>query len=365
MLRNIGIRGLGLWDGPPVGNDHFGPSYLEKSQVKDPYKGQRDGSGVVRIAGLELDRTSHRRTIEAIEQSFLDPYRGTKTRRYFPPSLRVSEAELVAARAALDDAGLSPGDIDLVLVQSFLPDELQPKNAGLIAHGLGITRAPSWDVDTMCNSAVTHLTIAASQIAAGMAQHVLCVQSVAYSRVADPGSSSVIQEGDMASAMVVGPSTGSGLSFSWRTDGRLHAAIRLQWAPPTGAAPRRYWEPAQDRMQIRFDPELQSQVMGEVAHHARIVCLEALDKADLRPDQIDAFVTHQPMSWYGAFLLDTLGLPDGVLCDSFADYANINSACIPASLHQAKRSGKIKPGSRTLIFGPAAGYTFGAVAMIW
>lgn len=169
----------------------------------------------------------------------------------------------------------------------------------------------------------------------------------------------------MASALVLGPSPGSDLGFSWRTDGRLHSAIHLQWAPPLNSPRRRYWEPSQERMLIRFDPELQSQVMGEIGENARVVCAEALAKAGWHMQDVEAFVTHQPMSWYGPYLMDILGLPDGTLCDSFAEYANINSACIPASLHEAKRSGKLRRGTRTLIFGPAAGYTFGAVALRW
>ena len=63
MIRDVGILGLGLWQGEPVENSHFGSAYLERAQVKDPYKGQRDDQGKVRIAGLELDAKDYGRTI--------------------------------------------------------------------------------------------------------------------------------------------------------------------------------------------------------------------------------------------------------------------------------------------------------------
>lgn len=365
MFRDIGILGVGLWEGAPVGNDFFGDAYLQKSQVKDPYKGMRDASGVVRVAGLELTPDRYERTIGAIEESFRDPWRGTRRRRYFPEDLRVSDAETDAARRALDRAGVAPAQVGAVLVQSFLPDELQPKNAALVAHNLGIRNAPAWEVDSLCNSAITQLTVGTSLIASGFAEHVLCVQSCAYSRVMDRGASACVQEADMASAFVIGRREGSTASFAWETDGRLHAAIHLAWGPPTGAPPRRYWQPSPDRLLIRFDPALQPEVNAQTRDLARGVCDRALEAAGFRIDEVDAFVTHQPMSWFGTLLLDVLGLRSHVLVESFAEYANVNSACIPASLTVGLEAGRIRRGSKVLIFAPAAGYTFGAAALRW
>ncbi len=142
LIRDIGILGMGLWEGEVVTNDHYGDRYLKGAPIKDPYRGRRSEDGTVRIAGMEFTKEKHPRVLAALERSFQDPYRGTQRRRYFPRDLKVSDAETEAARNAIADAGLTPDDIDAVLVQSFLPDELQPKNAALIAHNLGIRRAP-------------------------------------------------------------------------------------------------------------------------------------------------------------------------------------------------------------------------------
>ncbi len=364
IVRDVGILGTGVWEGEIVGNDRFA-AHLSPQQVKDPFRGHRDDSGAVSIAGMTFTKAEHPRTIAAIERSFADPYRGTRRRRLFGSAQKVSDAETEAARNAISDAGLSPDDIDAVLMQSFLPDEMHPKNAALVAHNLGIKRAPAWEVDSICNSVITQMTVGASMISAGFAKNILCVQSVAYSRVSDPGSSSTVQEADMAAAFVLGPTPSSLCAFSWRTDGRLHGAIRLEWTAPSGQAPRRYWERSQERFLIRFDPALQPQVMGELRDYARTVCQEALERAGLRIDQIDAFVSHQPMSWYAAFMSDSLGLRDGVSFDTFEEYASINSVSISASLHHARRVGHVGPGKNVLLFGPAAGYTYGAAAIRW
>jgi 3-oxoacyl-[acyl-carrier-protein] synthase-3 len=365
MFKDIGILGVGLWEGPVIGNDHFEDALLHRAQVKDPYKGMRDDRGVVRVGGLSLTPDRFARTIAVVEESFRDPYRGTRRRRYFPDDIEVSDAEADAGRRALAQAGVAPAQIGAVLVQSFLPDEMQPRNAALVAHKLGIVNAPAFEVDTMCNSALSQLTVAASLITAGVARHVLCVQSAAYSRVTDPTASSTVQEADLASAFVIGPIEGALASVAWETDGRLHAAVRLGWGLPAGARPRRYWDSAPDRLLIRFDPDLQPLVNAQTVERAPSVCKKALEAAGLRMSDVDVFVTHQPIRWFGTLLLDVLGLPSEVLVDSFEEYANVNSACIPASLALGLSAGRIRRGSRVLVFGPAAGYTFGAAAIRW
>jgi 3-oxoacyl-[acyl-carrier-protein] synthase III len=364
LTKDIGIVGMGLWEGEPVSNDHFGAG-VSAAQIKDPYKGRRGDDGTIRVAGLELTPERYPRTVAAVAHAFADPYRGTRRRRFFPRDLKVSDAETEAAKKALAAAGIGPADVDAVLVQSFLPDELHPKNAALICHNLGIDRAPAWEVDTICNSSITQLVAGSSLILSGFAQRVLCVQSVAYSRVTDPTSSSTVQEADMASAFVIGPSPGTRMAFGWRTDGSLHSAIKLQWAPPSGHRGRRWWEGAPEALIIGFDPEKQAQLMGQIARNAPIVCHEALERAEMKADDLDVFITHQATYWQSSFIEDVLGLPPGVGFETFDEYANINSAGIPASVCHALQAGKIGPGKKVLLFGPAAGYTYAAAAIHW
>lgn len=363
LIRDIGILGTGLWDGPVITNDYFGSRYLDAAQVKDPYKGCRSDDGTIRIAGLELSPERYPRTVKAIERSFLDPYRGTKRRRYFPADMKVSDAETEAARNAIADAGISPQDIGLILVHSFLPDELAPENAPLIAHKLGLTNVAAWELDSICNSAISQMCAGTSLIQSGFARYVLCVQSCAYSRLTDTGSSSTIQEGDMASAFVLGPSKGTKMAFAWRTDGELHAAIKLQWAIPTGASPRRYWEASQERLLIRFDNALQARVMPQLQEYARIVCNEALARAEIKSDEVNVLLAHQPMSWNGVLIEETLGLRRGTAFDTFEEYGCINTSSIGTNLHHMRKQNLLHKGGNVLLFGQGAGYSYNAAVV--
>ena len=363
-VRDVGILGSGLWQGPIVTNDAF-PEVMKSAPPIDPYKGRRSDDGSVHIAGLTLHPDRHRRTLAAIEAGFADPFRGTRRRRTMPDDLAVSDAEADAARRALDAASISADDVDVLLTQSFLPDRMQPRNAARIADKIGLRRGAAWEVDSICNSAISQMQVAASLIASGQADHVLCTQSVAYSRVRDPGVSASFQEGDMASAFVVGRSPGAELTFAWETDGSLAEAIRLDWDAPTGARPRQYWEPARERIVIRWRDDLQQQVMAQVEGKAKALCDQVLSRAGVRLDDIDAFITHQPMNWFVPFMEDVLGLREGIAVSTFEEFANINSASVTATLHHAITQRRIRRGRYALIFCPGAGYTYGAAVTRW
>src|SRR5690348_14977005 len=92
MTNDIGILGTGLWQSEAITNDMMRRD-ARAAEVKDPYHGRRDDRGVVKIAGMEFTPEKHARTLAAIERSFRDPYRGTKRRRLFPATFKVSDAE--------------------------------------------------------------------------------------------------------------------------------------------------------------------------------------------------------------------------------------------------------------------------------
>lgn len=364
-IADVAVLGTGVWESPPVGNERYERFATAAGAVRDPFKGRRTSDGGVQIAGLELGPARYPRTLAALERAFADPYRGARRRRILPDDARVSDAEIAAARAALEAAGVEVQDVGVVLVHSFLPDELTPKNAARVADALGIVKAGAFELDSVCNSTLSQMMAASAMVSAGLARFVLCVQSCVYSRVTDPNTASTVQEADLAAAYVLGPRAGSRMSFAWRTDGKLHDATLLKWDAPTGSAHRRWWERSREQLLIRFDAELQPLVMGDLQRWAPIVVGEALARAEMRLDDVDVFVSHQPMAWYPEFIEETLGLRAGVMFHTFEEYANVNSPSLTASLHHALAERKIERGARVLFFGPAAGYTYGAAAVTW
>jgi 3-oxoacyl-[acyl-carrier-protein] synthase III len=365
-IKDIGIVGTGIWEGEPVCNPPLRDSASPRAdKVTDPFRGRRGADGVVRIAGMELTVERHPRTVAAIERNFTDPYRCSRRRRLFPRDLDISDAEAEVGRKAMADAGIGPEDVGALLVHSFLPDCINPKNSALVAHKLGIRWAPAWEIESACNSVLAHITVGSMLIQTGFARHVLCIQSAAYSRISDLGTSSSIQEADLATAFVLGPSPGSEISYAWATDGELHDAIRLEWGQPMSSVTRRWWEPSQESLLIRFDEVLQARVMGDFEAHIKRVSDEAMTKAGMGYDELAILIPHQGMSWMRPLMEDILGVREGVGFDTFEEFGNVNSPGIASCLHEARQLNRLKRGTKLLIAAPGAGYTYAAVAMRW
>jgi 3-oxoacyl-[acyl-carrier-protein] synthase-3 len=286
-----------------------------------------------------------------------DPFRGSVERRVLAADETALTIETKAATAALEAAGLTTEDVDLLLVCSFLPDQLGPGNAVFLARSLGL-RAPAWNIESTCSSALAALQTAASVITAGQFERVLVVVSCTYSRVTDDSDTMAWWMGDGAGAFVVGrvPKGTGVLGFKTintvatcgtfynelvnGTDGRPRNLIRA--SPRTGRAIRDISEPA-----------------------LRTCCEGAAEAANVSLSDIDFFVFNTPVAWYADYCARTLGIGAERTVNTYPLYANIGPALMPANLYHAARSGKINDGDLVLAYTIGSASTASAVVMRW
>ncbi|MEW1914534.1 3-oxoacyl-[acyl-carrier-protein] synthase III C-terminal domain-containing protein [Kitasatospora sp. NPDC085895] len=356
-FENIGIVGTGIWEGPTVSNSDFSRYYPGCHRLSDPLRGDVSVEGTVQLAGKVLDPAKFPQTVKILKETIGDPFRGARERLILPNGVKSSEIETAAARRALSDAGIEPGDVDFLLVQSFLPDEIQPHNAALVAHKVGITRAPSWNIDTLCNSAITHMLVASSLIASGVAKNVLCVQSTAYSKVFDMTESVARTVGDGASAFVIGKSKGASITGAWRTDGSLYPGITLKYASSGNMGvplpnPR-----------VMFDRQSGVEVVAALEKYSRLVCGAVIEDFGVVYSGIDAFICNQNTVWMPSYTSEIIGIPTEKLFHTYKEYGNVNGVGLAASLHHARKGGRLTAGSKVLVFGAAGGFTAGAVLL--
>jgi 3-oxoacyl-[acyl-carrier-protein] synthase-3 len=225
-----------------------------------------------------------------------------------------------------------------------------------------MTHVAAWSVDSVCNSLLSQLSTASALIASGAARRVLCVQSAAYSRVNDPSISSSRQEGDLAAAVVVGAGTGR-IATAWQTDGSCHSANTLQWQTVGAANP--WWVQPDAKLLIHFDKSQQPATLQRLQDLAPVVCGAALQEMDQDFHDVSLFIGHQVSAWMLDFISETLGISDDMAFNTFARYGNVNAPGLTASLHEAIAAGRCETGSKVLIFGPAAGLSFGAAVLEW
>lgn len=294
-------------------------------------------------------------------------FRGSRSRRVLDDGLDSSDLEAEAARAAMEDAGVHPDEIDLVLVHSLVPDRLIPSNAPAVQDKCGLRNAVAWSLDVGCASFQAQLLASVATISSGLFRKALLVQSHLGSRSVDPRSPASPGFGDAAAAMVVGRvPAGYGLLGHWsRTDGSLRDGIVM--APVVDGRPvREWWTATGGAFQLAsFAPDIGKSAGLRAPDYCREACGGALADAGLGIDAIDLYVGNQSLAWFVDACRRSLGLPDEKVVQTFDELANIGDAAIGANLLAARTAGKLRTGHTVLCYSPSAGFTRSAVVLRW
>jgi 3-oxoacyl-[acyl-carrier-protein] synthase-3 len=295
-----------------------------------------------------------------------DPFRGARRRHVIDDAAEPSDLEVEAVKRALAMARLRPDEIDLLLIDSLVPDRLHPSNAPAVQAKCELVNATCWSLDVGCASFQPQLLTARALIENGTYRNALLVFSSAVSRVLDYTHGWSPSFGDGASAaLVTAAPAGYGVLGHWsRTDGSLREGV--VYAPVVDGEPRPRWDryAAPIRL-VTLDP-----VGGKSAGlRSTQFCVEAsqgaLASAGLTIDDVDFFVCNQSVSWLVDGCRRALGIAEEKTLSTFAEVANIGAAVVPYHLEKAWRAGKLKDGDRVLIYSPGAGLTRAAVVLRW
>jgi 3-oxoacyl-[acyl-carrier-protein] synthase-3 len=265
-----------------------------------------------------------------------------------------------AARAALDDAGLAPEDIDLIILATSTPDQTFPATAVTIQAELGITHGAAFDMQAVCSGFVFALATADSYLKSGQFKRALVIGAEAFSRILDwQDRSTCVLFGDGAGAVVVeaqklnGALTDRGiLATSLRSDGRYRDKLYVDGGPSsTGTVGH-----------VRMDGP-------EVFRHAVTKISEVIDatlaQAGYNASDVDWFVPHQANKRILDGAARKLGLDPARVIITVDKHANTSAASIPLALSQGRTDGRIKTGDLVLLEAMGGGFTWGAVLLRW
>jgi 3-oxoacyl-[acyl-carrier-protein] synthase-3 len=274
---------------------------------------------------------------------------GVHERRNVSQGERLQDLATAAGRDALDEAGVRPADVDLVLVATLAADELTPNAAPLVAHDLGAVNAGAMDVGAACTGFLSALELASAQVEGGRADNVLVIGADVLSRYVDPadrGTAALFADG--AGAGVVTPATNGGRigEIVLRCDGSGAPSIT-----------------AGDRERIIH---MQGHDTFKAAvHRMSEASVEAVHRARLGLSDIDLFVYHQANARILIAVGERLGLDDARVVNSIDRYGNTSSATLPIALADARERGLLEPGMRVLLAAFGAGFTWGAGVIEW
>lgn len=261
-----------------------------------------------------------------------------------------------AARAALDMAGLSPQDIDLIILATATPDQTFPASATLVQAALDIDDCVAFDVAAVCSGFLYAVTVADSMIRSGAAQRALVIGSETFSRILDwEDRTTCVLFGDGAGAIVLGAEESVDgkrgiLSSKLHADGRHNQLLYVDGGPST----------TQTVGKLRMKGQ-------EVFRHAVVnlasVLTEVMELAGLAPTEIDWLIPHQA----NARILDAtarkLKLSPEKVVMTVDRHANTSAASVPLALDLATRDGRIKPGDLLVLEAMGGGFTWGACVL--
>ncbi|WP_233235817.1 beta-ketoacyl-ACP synthase III [Bordetella sp. LUAb4] len=277
---------------------------------------------------------------------------GIRQRHIAERGVTTSMLATEAARRAIEDAGLQPGDIDLIVVATSTPDFVFPSTACLVQDKLGIKGGAAFDVQAVCSGFVYALTTADSFVRAGRSRHALVIGAEVFSRILDWNDrSTCVLFGDGAGAVVLSASDEPGiLAAQLRADG---SQTKILCAAGNVA----YGEVVGDPF-LRMDGQaVFKQAVTVLDRSARDVC----DEAGLTLDDIDLLIPHQANVRILNFLARKLNLPAEKLVVTVDRHANTSAASVPLALDAARREGRVPAGCTVLMQGVGGGFTWGSV----
>jgi len=265
-----------------------------------------------------------------------------------------------AARAALDKAGLTAADIDLIIVATSTPDNTFPATAVNIQNRLGMHHGFAFDVQAVCSGFVYAVATADAYIRGGLARRVLVIGAETFSRILDwTDRTTCVLFGDGAGAIVLEAQDGKGttadrgvLTAQLRSDGAHREKLYVDGGPSTTGTVGHL------RMEGR---EVFKHAVGMITD----VIVSAFDATGFTADDIDWLVPHQANKRIIDGSARKLGIPLEKVVVTVDLHGNTSAASIPLALATAAGDGRIKEGDLVLLEAMGGGFTWGAVLLRW
>jgi 3-oxoacyl-[acyl-carrier-protein] synthase-3 len=274
---------------------------------------------------------------------------GIRARRFAEPTERLSTHGTRAAAAALRRAGVSPEQVDLVLVATTTPDDVMPNAAPLVAHELGAVRAGAFDIGAACTGFLSALAVGTGQIEAGRAERVLVIGADLMSRILDPR--------DRSTAAVFADGAGAVVLLATGEPSRIGPIV----LGADGAGADHIKVPREEGVIRMRGPE----TFREAVARLSLSTVQAVRAAGARLDDIDLFVYHQANGRILSAVGERLSLAPDRVVDCISEYGNTSAATLPLALAFVESAGRLKPGHRVLLGAFGAGFTWGATVVEW
>jgi 3-oxoacyl-[acyl-carrier-protein] synthase-3 len=276
---------------------------------------------------------------------------GIRERRVLEEGRVSSDLAAEAGRRACQAAGLTPAELDCIIVGTVTPDMPMPASAVLVQRKLGAPVGAAFDLSAACAGFIYALGVGDALVKAGTHRRVLVIGVEVLSRILDwTDRNTCVLFGDAAGAVVLGPAergaAPSGIcSTHMLADGTYWETL---YQPPGGKV----------KMQGRA-------VFAHAVRNIASACETALLENGLTAADVDLVVAHQANLRIIEGVAQRVGLPLSKFFLNIEKYGNTSSASIPVALDEAVRAGRVKPGMTLLLCALGAGFSWGSALVKW
>ncbi|NPA79429.1 MAG: ketoacyl-ACP synthase III [Thermotogae bacterium] len=280
---------------------------------------------------------------------------GIKSRRIAPANVLTSDLALEASRMALDRAGLSPRDLDMIIVATSSPDTLTPSTACVLSAKLGAGRIPCFDISAACPGFLYALEVARGLLRTGSYRYILIVGVESGTKFIDwhdRGTAVLFGDGAGAAVLTEDESRYGVLATYLKGDGRLGDLLKIEvgTAYPPGS-----WGVRMKGREVFRNAIVQ---MGEAA-------VEVLKRAGMTAEDIDWLVPHQANLRIIEATRERLNLPKEKVFVNIHRYGNTSAASIPLALNDMLEENLLREGQNVLAVSFGAGFTWASAVIRW
>jgi 3-oxoacyl-[acyl-carrier-protein] synthase III len=289
---------------------------------------------------------------------------GIRQRHIVDPGVATSDLATEAAREAIARAGLTPDDINVIVVGTVTPDMLFPSTACLVQHKLGARNAWGFDLSAACSAFTYSLTVGTQLVATGGAKYALVIGADVMSSIIDyTDRATCVLFGDGAGAVVLGesrdPNVGI-LDYDHMIDGGGGPALCM----PAGGSKQPASHATVDA-RLHYVKQEGQTVFKFAVRNTGEICERLLRKHNLTGDDLDLFVSHQANKRIIMSAAERIGMPAEKVIINIDKYGNTTAATIPLALDDAIKDGRLKKGDLILLTSVGAGFTVGSVLVRW
>jgi len=289
---------------------------------------------------------------------------GIEERRWVGEGETGTTLATAASNEAIERAGLTPKDIDLLIYATLSPDFFFPGTGVFVQRALGLKDIPCLDIRQQCTGFIYGLSIADAYIRAGLYKHILVIGSEVHSTgldISTHGRDVTVLFGDGAGAAVVGRATDDAhmiLSTHIHADGG-DAEILWTEYPASARNPRLSVEVMAER---KHYPVMNGKrVFKHAVTKMPAAIMEGMVTNNLKLADIDMVIPHQANLRINQMVAQLIGLPPEKMHNNIQKYGNTTAATIPICMYEAIELGKIKPGNLVCLVAFGAGLTWGSV----